>query len=245
MATTPNYGWVMPDPTDFVTDLPADFEIFGDAVDASFTAAEGDILVGGATNIFEPLTIGAADTVLTSDGTTAAWAAPGSSGKSYSLLNIGGTSLTGASTTISGLSGYDDYLVLINRAGASGANMFFQVQINSYTTPYNNAGGKYNSNAAYSVSNWEDAADTTAGSWTLAKQASSGSYISGFLRIEGGNTSGIKIAHYSGIAEGGTNSFHYWSAGTAADTNVISSLKFLCSGGTAFDEGTVYIYGAV
>jgi hypothetical protein len=34
MATTPNYGWVMPDPTDFVTDLPADFEIFGDAVDA-------------------------------------------------------------------------------------------------------------------------------------------------------------------------------------------------------------------
>jgi hypothetical protein len=46
MATTPNYGWVMPDPTDFVTDLPADFEIFGDAVDASFTAAEGDILVG-------------------------------------------------------------------------------------------------------------------------------------------------------------------------------------------------------
>ena len=35
MATTPNYSWVMPDPTDLVTDLPADFEIFGDAVDAS------------------------------------------------------------------------------------------------------------------------------------------------------------------------------------------------------------------
>jgi hypothetical protein len=38
MATTPNYSWVMPDPTDFVTDLPADFEIFGDAVDASLYA---------------------------------------------------------------------------------------------------------------------------------------------------------------------------------------------------------------
>jgi hypothetical protein len=35
MATTPNYSWVMPAPTDFVTDLPADFEIFGDAVDAT------------------------------------------------------------------------------------------------------------------------------------------------------------------------------------------------------------------
>lgn len=34
MATTPNYGWVTPAPSDFVTDLPADFETFADAVDA-------------------------------------------------------------------------------------------------------------------------------------------------------------------------------------------------------------------
>lgn len=208
--------------------------------------AAGDLIYGTSNDTPARLAIGTANQVLqVNSGATAPEWVTAAGGANWSLLNIGGTSLTGASTTISGLSGYDDYLVLINRAGASAANMFFQVQINSYTTPYNNAGGKYNSNAAYSVSNWEDAADTTAGSWTLAKQASSGSYISGFLRIEGGNTSGIKIAHYSGIAEGGTNSFHYWSAGTAADTNVISSLKFLCSGGTAFDEGTVYIYGAV
>jgi hypothetical protein len=44
MATTPNYGWVMPDPTDFVTSLPADFEIFGDAVDADLAG-----LLGGTT----------------------------------------------------------------------------------------------------------------------------------------------------------------------------------------------------
>jgi hypothetical protein len=30
----------MPDPTDFVTDLPADFEIFGDAVDATVDGIE-------------------------------------------------------------------------------------------------------------------------------------------------------------------------------------------------------------
>ena len=44
MATTPNYGWVMPDPTDFVTNLPADFEVFGDAVDADLAG-----LLGGTT----------------------------------------------------------------------------------------------------------------------------------------------------------------------------------------------------
>jgi len=30
---TSNYGWQMPTSTDLVTDLPADFEIFGQAVD--------------------------------------------------------------------------------------------------------------------------------------------------------------------------------------------------------------------
>ena len=44
MVATPNYGWVMPDPTDFVTNLPADFEIFGDAVDADLAG-----LLGGTT----------------------------------------------------------------------------------------------------------------------------------------------------------------------------------------------------
>jgi hypothetical protein len=33
MATTPFYGWVTPTPTSFVTNLPADFETFADAVD--------------------------------------------------------------------------------------------------------------------------------------------------------------------------------------------------------------------
>jgi hypothetical protein len=44
MATTPNYGWVTPAPTDFVTDLPADFEVFADAVDADLVG-----LLGGTT----------------------------------------------------------------------------------------------------------------------------------------------------------------------------------------------------
>jgi len=33
MATTPIYGWVTPAPTNFVTNLPADFELFADDVD--------------------------------------------------------------------------------------------------------------------------------------------------------------------------------------------------------------------
>jgi hypothetical protein len=40
---TSNFGWQMPTPTDLVTDLPADFEVFGQAVDTDFA-----YLLGGA-----------------------------------------------------------------------------------------------------------------------------------------------------------------------------------------------------
>jgi len=40
---TTNFGWVMPSATDLVTDLPADFEVFGQAVDTDFVD-----LLGGA-----------------------------------------------------------------------------------------------------------------------------------------------------------------------------------------------------
>jgi len=41
---TTNFGWQMPEPTDLVTDLPADFEVFGQAVDTDFVD-----LLGGTT----------------------------------------------------------------------------------------------------------------------------------------------------------------------------------------------------
>jgi len=41
---TSNFGWQMPESTDLVTDLPADFEVFGQAVDTDFVD-----LLGGTT----------------------------------------------------------------------------------------------------------------------------------------------------------------------------------------------------
>jgi hypothetical protein len=36
---TTNFGWVMPTATDLVTDLPADFDVFGQAVDTDFVGS--------------------------------------------------------------------------------------------------------------------------------------------------------------------------------------------------------------
>jgi len=38
---TSNFGWQMPTPTDLVTDLPADFEVFGQAVDTTMADLKG------------------------------------------------------------------------------------------------------------------------------------------------------------------------------------------------------------
>jgi hypothetical protein len=38
---TSNFGWQMPTSTDLVTDLPADFEVFGQAVDTSLADLKG------------------------------------------------------------------------------------------------------------------------------------------------------------------------------------------------------------
>jgi hypothetical protein len=103
MATTPNYGWVMPDPTDFVTDLPADFEIFGDAVDTTLEAietkldvitTEGDLIVGDASGDPVRVAIGAAGQVLASDGDTIEWADPASSGVNWTTRVYAGEFLS-------------------------------------------------------------------------------------------------------------------------------------------------------
>ncbi len=88
MATTPNYGWVTPAPTDFVTDLPADFETFADAVDADLAG-----LLGGTTN-----------QVLTKDSNSDhdfSWQDPASGGKVLQVVSATTTTQTQvASTTL-------------------------------------------------------------------------------------------------------------------------------------------------
>jgi hypothetical protein len=109
MAVTPEYGFVMPDPTDFVTDLPADFEIFGDAVDAQLKALSpgttaGDVDYYTSSTAKARLPIGTVGQVLAvnAGATAPEWIpAPGGGkvlqviqGTTTTSTNIASTSLT-------------------------------------------------------------------------------------------------------------------------------------------------------
>jgi len=84
---TSNFGWIMPDPTNLVTDLPADFEVFGQAVDTDFSdllgGTTGQVLsktsatdldftwITDATGMANPMTT-TADIIYSSSGSTPA-----------------------------------------------------------------------------------------------------------------------------------------------------------------------------
>jgi len=101
---TTNYGFVLPTPTDLVTDLPADFDVALQGVDTQMLTnanaaigktivdAKGDIIAATAADAVSRLAVGANDTILTADSTTATglkWAAPAASTIGCSLFQQG------------------------------------------------------------------------------------------------------------------------------------------------------------
>jgi hypothetical protein len=111
---TTNYGFVMPTSTDLVTDLPADFGVFGQAVDTQMLTnanaaiaktivdAKGDLIAATAADTVSRLAVGANNTVLTADSTAATgmkWAAPAGGGKVLQVVSAAITTATTIATT--------------------------------------------------------------------------------------------------------------------------------------------------
>jgi hypothetical protein len=93
---TSNFGWQMPTPTDLVTDLPADFEVFGQAVDTSLADLKGGttgqvlkkntnadmdfVWAADAAGMTNPMTT-TGDTIYSSSGSTPARLGIGTTGQ--------------------------------------------------------------------------------------------------------------------------------------------------------------------
>jgi hypothetical protein len=103
---TTNYGFVLPTPTDLVTDLPADFDVALQGVDTRLKALQpgttlGDIVYSSATaNTNTRLAIGSTNQVLTVTGGVPVWATPAGGGKLLQVVFAStGTYTTSTSTT--------------------------------------------------------------------------------------------------------------------------------------------------
>jgi hypothetical protein len=259
MATTTNYSWTTPDDTDLVKDGAAAIRSLGSAIDSTvFTNAgnainktivdaKGDIIAATAADTVSRLAVGADNTVLTADSSTATglkWATA-ASGANWSLVNAGGTSLTGAQTvTVSSITDADQLLVYFSVASSASASSFVTVRLNTDTgSNYNYTGWRQVAAANYQLGNTAVEDDQAATYVQMgAQNNSAGGFMSGFLFISGCNSAGVKT---------------YWgAAGASADTiggrshiiggfydsaSTISSISMFSSSGN-WDNGTLYVY---
>jgi hypothetical protein len=260
MATTPNYGWVMPDPTDFVTNLPADFAVFGDAVDLTVDGietvanaaqpnvitTEGDLVIGDSSGDPIALPIGAAGTVLTSDGDTADWAAPVAGAKSYALLSTTNTN-TGSSFTISGLTGYDEIRVILQdvRTDDTGNNQI-RLQLNGDTTNanYRQTAFSYTPSSSFVASTLTSVTISDPGFKLCNHGTVTTMNLNGYIYIAGANASGEKLIHQAFGVSGTGNALGIIGGGFYKGTSVISNITLITAGGS-FTQGTMYVYGAI
>jgi hypothetical protein len=264
MATTPNYGWVMPDPTDFVTNLPADFEVFGDAVDLTVDgidtrvtdleviAAEGDLIIGDASGDPVALPIGSAGQILASDGDTAEWITPTAGGG----MTLIATATPSAATTVSFTSiptTYKSLLLVWNSVFQSATDQYFVVRFNSDSgnNYYGNVTGINNNSFSISgpsthssiggTSEARAPIPTTATSNTDLAQTSNGMM---WIYNADQTTSPKKVWYsssgYSGstFSTYGAISANYQYEGTSA----ISQIDFIRSS-TQTITGTIRLYG--
>jgi hypothetical protein len=211
--------------------------------------AKGDLITATAADTPARLAVGANDTVLTADSTTATglkWASSAATPAGYTLLNAGGTALTGAaSVTVSSLSGYNDMFIYIVGVSSASGNSNIAVQFNSSATNHNNRRARIIAEPTYGAGQFDGDTMTDGNEIRLLKTPTSASPIQGaYLMISGANSTAVKPLHFVGFADnGGTNSGqHLWGGGYFDQAAVISTVTITSSAGN-FDAGTVYIYG--
>lgn len=208
--------------------------------------AKGDLITATAADTPSRLAVGANGTVLTADSAEATglkWASP-SAGANWTLLNAGGTSLTGAATiTVSGISAKDRLLILVSAASSANSGAQIGIRLNTDTgNNYYQYGGAWEWPSAYAatIPQPQGSVYSTIRLGWLSGNANS--EVSGFVNLSGCNSSGLKAFQSFGqTSAGGSNGqFSYHQAGYYNSSSTISSVSIFSSSGN-FDNGLIYV----
>ena len=255
---TSNYSFQMPTSTDLVTDLPADFEVFGQAVDTQMKTnadaaiaktivdAKGDLIAATAADTVARLAVGTNDQVLMADSTTATglkWGTAAAGG----MTLISTTTLSGASITLSSIPQTYKHLQILVQNSYASLTSALQLRLNSDTTASNyfyvwNGGsaGTYagnNGNGTDAFMYFANQQDTN----TFGRKASAVLNLHRYTDA----TAPQYVSSQSYGHQGGTSGSAQQGRimnGIFNKSAAITSITILTDSGT-FSGGTVYLYG--
>ena len=249
---TTNYSFAMPTNTDLVKDLPADFEVFGQAVDTALKAnadaqinkslvtTKGDLIAATGASTPARLGVGTNGQVLTADSAEASgvkWATAASGG----MTLISSTTLTGASITLSSIpQTYNDLRIIVQNYKPSVDNEVLSMRVNS------DSSGLYTQTLSYAD---PDAASgsATATRWELGKGVDNtvANGLADFLIPSYTNTTTWKMMTGVIFGNNPTTTTQYGYASFRSiyrSTSAVTSLLIYPFSGN-FTSGTLLLYG--
>lgn len=184
------------------------------------------------------LGVGSNGQYLSADSTAATglkWVTPAAT--SISWTQVGTSSSTGASVTISSLGSYDQFMIVFEGLSSSSAAAELYLRFNSDTANNYKLFGLNVDGAGVNT------LSTTARSYVSMgiMGSTAGSIICGYALISGSKSTGTKTGTFLG---GGNGTSPYGSMGgfTYSGSSAISSITYLFDSGNV-DAGTVTVYG--
>jgi hypothetical protein len=166
-------------------------------------------------------------------------------GKNYTLLNAGGTALTGAATiTVSGISGKDSIFIVVDGASSASADSTISFRINADTA---NNYFRFGQKVPYAPTMNPASVVQVRGSsdkFEMVQISTATNLGSGGIQIEGANSSGVKRLNSLGGTTGGTSTNAFYNLqGYYNSSSTVSSVSLFSDIGN-FDNGTIYVYAS-
>jgi hypothetical protein len=203
---------------------------------ATEITAKGDLIAGTGSATFDNLAVGTNGQTLVADSTASTglkWATA-STDKTWTSIANGSIATGVSTTTISGLSGYDDIIILLYSRVTTANNVTYNLTMNNTTTYF----GSWFRSDTYGTGN--DSAGSGGGFQISALNYAGTTASNDYILIRGCKSTGMKTFEY--IFASGYLTQHFIVEGYTNSTAALSSFTITSNG--TLNGGTYRILGA-